>query len=262
MICAGVDAGSRTIKVVLLTDEGGVLACAIRDQGADQQRLAQELLTSVLAEHGLELREIARTVATGYARSAVRAADTTITEITCHACGVHDQRPDAATVIEIGGQDSKVLHLNGFGGVRDFEMNDRCAAETGRFLEMVAARLGVDLAAFSGLAAQSARPAAITNTCAVFAETEIIGLLGTGTRPEDIAAGVLASIAARASSLAAGKADAPIIFTGGVALIPGMADALAAALERPVSVAEQPQLTGALGAALLARRQALAEAGR
>jgi predicted CoA-substrate-specific enzyme activase len=256
MICAGIDGGSRAIKVAILECKTcKVVASAVRDQGVQHDRCAHELLNELLKEAGLKRRQVARTVATGYTRNAITFADTTVTEITCHAAGVHHAVPDAATVIEIGGQDSKLLRLNADGSVRDFAMNDRCAAGTGRFLEVVAARLGVGLDHLDSLARKAKSPAPISSMCVVFAETEIIGLLASGVPPADIVAGVQASIASRVASMIGRDARQPIIFTGGVALIPGMADALATALKTPVRVAPKPQMTGAIGAALLACRQ-------
>lgn len=253
MIVAGVDAGARAIKVVLLdTDSREVAASGVTDQGVDPGRRAADLLARIRNERGLARERVARTVATGYGRTAVESADTTITEITCHARGVSHLLPGTRTVIEVGGQDSKALHLDGRGVVRDFAMNDRCAAGSGRFLEVLAGRLGVSLRALGELTSLSRRPAPINSTCVVFAETEITGLLATGAAPADIAAGVLASIAARVATMAGGKLTSPIVLTGGVALVPGMAWALTQSLGEPVSVAPDPQFTGALGAALLA----------
>jgi len=181
-------------------------------------------------------------------------ADTTITEITCHACGVHHGRPDARTIVDIGGQDSKVLRLDDGGKVRDFVMNDRCAAGTGRFLEVLATRLEVQLGDLGKLARRAKNPAAISSMCVVFAETEIIGLLASGENPANIVAGVQGSMATRIASMAGRCVPGPVLFTGGVALVPGMAKALEAALGCSVQVARQPQVTGALGAALLAAR--------
>lgn len=256
MLCAGIDAGSRAIKVVLLNaDERQVIASGCADQGVHHDSLALRLFEEVLERAGCSRESVSQIVATGYARNAVNVADVTVTEITCHACGVHHLVPDAMTVVEIGGQDSKLLRLNRDGVVFDFAMNDRCAAGTGRFLEMVAARLEVELHALGMLAAKSQKPAAISSMCAVFAETEIIGLLASGVLREDIAAGVQASIAARVASMAGRNLNPPVVFTGGVAMIPGMTKALEAALGQPVSVAPSPQMTGALGAALMACRQ-------
>ena len=195
---------------------------------------------------------MARVIATGYGRHAVSLADTTITEITCHAQGVRHFMPEAKTVIDIGGQDSKLIRLDHQGTVQDFVMNDRCAAGTGCFLEMVARRLGVTLHDLGEIAKRSRDPAAISSMCVVFAETEIVGLLAAETPPEDIVAGVQAAIARRLCSMAGRKAETPIIFTGGVAMIPGMNVALESVLQKPVTTSSEPQLTGALGAAIMA----------
>jgi predicted CoA-substrate-specific enzyme activase len=256
MICAGIDAGSRAIKIVLTNaDSLEIVGKGLTDQGVEQDRLASELFEQVLNHSGMSRKDIAAIVATGYGRNAVSIADTTITEITCHAVGVHHLVPDARTVIDIGGQDSKLLRLDASGKVRDFMMNDRCAAGTGHFLEVVAQRLGVELGSLGSMAARSRSPAAISSMCVVFAETEIIGLLASGTARDDIVAGVQTAIAARIIGMAGRNAEAPIIFTGGVAMISGMDAALEAALGQPVSTSPDPQMTGALGAAILAVRK-------
>jgi predicted CoA-substrate-specific enzyme activase len=156
------------------------------------------------------------------------------------------------TVIDIGGEDSKLIRLDKSGRVRDFAMNDRCAAGTGRFLEIVARRLGVDIHLLGELSAKSRNPAAISSMCAVFAETEIIGLLASGTAREDIIAGVQAAIASRVTALAGRNIDLPLVFTGGVAMVSGMETALESVLGAGVIVSPDPQMTGALGAAILA----------
>ena len=255
MIYAGIDAGSRAIKIVLIDKKMRVIAQGLTDQGVEQDRLASTLFKSILKKNGINKKNVAAIVATGYGRNAVSIAHTTITEITCHAVGVHHLVPEAMTVIDIGGQDSKLLRLDTAGRVRDFAMNDRCAAGTGRFLEVVAERLGVELESLGRLAARSSSPAAISSMCVVFAETEITGLLASGTASEDIVAGVQASIAARIISMAGRSADPPVIFTGGVAMVSGMADAMQAALGQNVTVSPDPQMTGALGAAILASKQ-------
>ena len=253
MICVGIDAGSRTIKVVLLDrDTGRVVGQGLSNQGVEQSALVTSLFEAVLSEQGLTRRDVERIVATGYGRNAVEFADTTVTEITCHAKGVRHLVPEAATVIDIGGEDSKLIRLDARGRVRDFAMNDRCAAGTGRFLEVVAARLGTPIEAFGATASQSRTPAAISRMCVVFAETEIIGLLAAHTPLPDIVAGVQAAIAARVAGMAGRKVDAPVVFTGGVARVSGMKESLESALGQPVAVAPNPQMTGALGAALAA----------
>jgi predicted CoA-substrate-specific enzyme activase len=256
MISAGVDAGSRTIKVVLLDAERGeLIAAGVVDQGIEQEQLAVCLLERLLAEQGRSRAEVRSLVATGCGRKLIGMADAVVTEITCQAWGVRRLLPQARTVVEIGGQDSKLLRLGPDGTVADFVMNDRCAAGTGRFLELVAAQLGVRLAVLGDLAAASRQPAIISNMCMVFAETEIIGLLGSGTRPADIVAGVQVAVASRIAAMAGQRLTPPVVFTGGVALVHGMDAALAQALNCPVNLAPQPQLTGALGAAVLAARR-------
>ena len=256
MYYAGIDAGSRAIKVMLVDAHTLEPAASGRlDQGVEQEALAHRLLDGLLEDLGKTCADVAKTVATGYGRNLVSFADTTITEITCHAHGVRRVAPEAMTIIEIGGQDSKLIRLDRKGTVRDFAMNDRCAAGTGRFLEIVAARLEVGLDALGDMAARSGKPAAISSMCVVFAETEIVGLLASGVPPEDIVAGVQASIAKRVTAMAGRSVDEPILFTGGVAMIPGMADALGTALGHPVHIVPDPQFTGALGAAILAARR-------
>ena len=253
MIYAGIDAGSRAIKIVLTNaDNLDIVGKGLTDQGVEQDKLATDLFDRVLDNSGLTRKDITAIVATGYGRNAVSLADTTITEITCHAVGVSHLVPEARTVIDIGGQDSKLLRLDASGKVRDFMMNDRCAAGTGRFLEVVAQRLGVELESLGSMAAKSSVPAAISSMCVVFAETEIIGLLASGTAREDIVAGVQSAIASRIIGMAGRKAEPPIIFTGGVAMISGMDAALETALGQPVAISPDPQMTGALGAAILA----------
>ena len=256
MMYAGIDAGSRAIKVVLIGADGrDVIAQGQVDQGVEQDQLACRLFEKVAAQAGVGRSEVRRIVATGYGRNAVSIADTTVTEITCHAVGVRQLVPAAMTVIDIGGQDSKLMRLDRDGRVRDFAMNDRCAAGTGRFLEVVADRLGLSLGDLGPRAARSRDPAVISSMCVVFAETEITGLLAAGRACEDIVAGVQTAIAARIVAMAGRNVEAPVIFTGGVARIPGMEMALQAALGQPVALSPEPQMTGALGAALLARRQ-------
>jgi predicted CoA-substrate-specific enzyme activase len=253
LICVGVDAGSRAIKIVLLrADDREVVAAGTADQGMDQDARAQRLFDRLLAEKGLDRAEVGHVVATGHGRNIVGMADTTVTEITCHARGVRHLVPEAATIVDIGGQDSKLIKLDPSGAVRDFAMNDRCAAGTGCFLEMVARRLDMPLDALGEMVRRSRERVPISNMCVVFAETEIIGLLAAGVPAEDIVAGVQAAIAGRVMTMAGRSVTPPVVFTGGVALISGMAEALAAAVGRPVTTAPTPQMTGALGAALLA----------
>lgn len=256
MICAGIDAGSRTIKVVLIdSDSLDVVASGVMDQGVEQDALARRLLDSLLDRRRLRREDLGPIVATGYGRKLIREADAAVTEITCQGWGVYFRMPGVRTVIDIGGQDSKLLRMGPRGAVADFVMNDRCAAGTGRFLEVLSTQLGVKLDALGQMSARSSLPAIISSMCVVFAETEIIGLLASGTKPEDIVAGVQASIATRLASMAGGAVTSPVAFTGGVALVPGMDVALETVLGKPVSVPQEPQTTAALGAAILAARR-------
>jgi predicted CoA-substrate-specific enzyme activase len=253
MIACGIDAGSRAIKIVLINSENlRVVASGAADQGVQQERLAKQLYDELLDKAGLDSGEVGARVATGYGRSIIRFAERTITEITCHAAGVHHVWPEARTLVDLGGQDSKVIRLGPSGVVEDFAMNDRCAAGTGRFLEVMADRLELRLDELGEMAARSTRPAAISSMCVVFAETEIVGLLAGGAEPADIVAGVQNSIARRVAVMAGRRLLAPVAFTGGGALVSGMERALATALEQPVRVMPDPRMTGALGAALLA----------
>lgn len=256
MLTCGIDAGSRAIKIVVIDSRDlCVVAAGAADQGVQQDRLARELYERLLAGHAIDSSRIVRTIATGYGRNMIDFAHKTITEITCHAVGVHHVCPQARTVVDIGGQDSKLIRLAPDGTVEDFAMNDRCAAGTGRFLEVVAQRLETPLDDLGRIAAESRQPATISSMCVVFAETEIIGLLAGGTGPADIVAGVQSSIARRIATMAGRRLAKPVAFTGGVARVSGMQQALASALEQPVQIVPDPQMTGALGAAIIAARE-------
>lgn len=220
----------------------------------ESKSLANNVFDDVIGSLNLKKSDIAKVVATGFARNSVDFASATITEITCHARGVHKLVPEARAVVEIGGQDSKFLHLDADGTVRDFAMNDRCAAGTGRFLEIVAERFNISFSELGNLAEMSKHPASISSMCVIFAETEIIGLMARGAKREDIVFGIQLSMANRISAMAGRSVTPPIVFTGGVALIKGMDLSLSRAFKLPVQVAPHPQFTGALGAAILATR--------
>lgn len=255
MIFAGIDAGSRAIKVVLIDENLHILGMGLMDQGVRQAELAHRLLEQTAEGIGVKTKDVAFTLATGYGREALEFADTTVTEITCHARGVCSLIPVAKTVIDIGGQDSKLIRLDEKGRVRDFVMNDRCAAGTGRFLEVVARQLHLDIRELDEVAMKATVPSVINSMCVVFAETEIIGLLASGESPENILAGVQISIATRISSMAGRQIKDPIVFTGGVAMLPGMVRILGNMLGHPITMPENPQMTGALGAAILASKK-------
>ena len=250
----GIDSGSTTTKLVLTDRSGRVVARRVGPTGADCQATAEALWGELTSEIGVEATDVEATVATGYGRRRVTLADRVVTEITCHAAGVHHLLPEVRFLIDIGGQDSKAVRLDASGAVEDFAMNDKCAAGTGRFLEVIAGKFGLSLGDLSTAAGPDVTPVEISSTCAIFAETEVISLLAEGHARNTILAGVHQSLARRVATLAQHLAfDGPVAFSGGVALNAAMAAMLEKVLGLPVRVCPDPQFTAALGAALLAR---------
>ena len=258
MITAGVDVGALTTKAVILDwDTGRPLGHYLMPTGPAPQQAGSAALAGALADAGLPAQAIQASVGTGYGRVALQAVDWCITEISCHARGVWHLLPDAHTVIDLGGQDAKVICLDEAGWPLDFEMNDRCAAGTGRFLEVMAAALGVQLQQLGELAAAADSPAPLSSTCTVFAESEVIGLLAENWRVPDIAAGLCQAIAERILQMTNRLQVRPqVVMCGGVALNAGVHRALQRALGMEIAVPPQPQLVGALGAAILAGERA------
>lgn len=251
MFC-GVDIGSRSIEVVLY-DGAQVVESGTTDTGSRPRENAEALLERVLAGAGVAGNEVERTVATGYGRNYFPVADRTMSEILCHAAGVSYLFPDARTVIDIGGQDSKLITLDSMGKPVDFSMNDRCAAGTGKFIEMTGASLGVPLDEMYGLVKDHPDSVEISTMCAVFAESEIIGLVQSGTPVPTILRGVFNSVARRTLGLAArGGIERRLVFTGGVAMNRAVAQAVSMEAGMEVSVPDDPRMTGALGAAITA----------
>ena len=254
---AGIDAGSTTTKVVLM-DGPTVVASGLALTGPNVKNTAEELLARVLAQAGSRREDITRTVATGYGRRLLAAADRVVSEITAHArgaCSLHGGPRPVRTVIDIGGQDSKVIALDDDGMLHDFAMNDKCAAGTGRFLEVMARAMEVELDQLGELSLQAKRPLPVNSLCTVFAESEVISLLSRGEAVCDIVAGIHASIARRISAMAkrVGVRE-PVFFSGGAALNTGLREALAKELALELIVPSQPQMVAALGAAITARR--------
>lgn len=250
MITLGLDIGSVAAKGVLLI--GDEIRIAMVPTGWSPRDAGEELVTFLLAETGVS-REKTPIVATGYGRVSYKGADKTVTEISCHARGIAHLLPGADTIIDIGGQDSKVMRINGRGRVTDFAMNDKCAAGTGRFLQVTASALGLDIQSLSDEEEPRAE-IAISSMCTVFAESEIIGLLAAGEPKGGIIAGLHRSVGKRVASMARRLGTGEkIAFTGGVALNRGIQRTLSEELGRLVDVPELCQFTGALGAALLAR---------
>jgi predicted CoA-substrate-specific enzyme activase len=193
-------------------------------------------------------------VSTGYGRKQVSLAKKSITEITCHGVGVFTLNPDIKLIIDVGGQDSKVIRLGPKGRPEDFELNDKCSAGTGRFLEVMARILQVSIDKLGPLALESDNPCTISSTCTVFAESEVIGHIGSGMSPADIAAGIHMSMSSKITSLArrVGIVE-PVCVTGGVALNPAFRKYLSKNLGVELWLPDHPQFTGAIGAAVLAR---------
>lgn len=263
MITAGVDIGSVATKALLLR-EREILAAAVRPTGSRPKATAQAVLDLALAQAGLAAAEVGRVVSTGYGRRVVDFGDQTITEISACARGMAflgSPGQPLRTLIDLGGQDIKIIALDERGEVGDFVMNDKCAAGTGRFLEVIAQALETPLAELGELGLRAGRAAAITATCTVFAESEIISLLAQDVPREEIVAGVHLSVAERILTLTRklGLREA-VAFNGGGAKNAGLRAALSAKLGVELFVPESPQFVNALGAAVTARRQAGADA--
>jgi len=256
LITAGVDVGSVATKVVLVRDGEDVLARNLRATGPACDRTAAAAFEHALAEANLRRADVARVVSTGYGRRRIDFGDRAVTEISACARGISGamrRKSGSHLVIDLGGQDTKVILLGEDGLVEDFVMNDRCSAGTGRFLEVMAQSLQVELAELGRLSESSTEPVRINSTCTVFAESEVISLLSEGRKVEDIVAGLHASIAERIAAMAAGMGErGEVIFCGGGAKNEGMRKALADRLNADVIVPDEPQFVNALGAALLA----------
>jgi predicted CoA-substrate-specific enzyme activase len=256
---AGVDVGSATTKAVLVDAEGRIAAYTILRSGGNLAAAAVRALDGVFEQAGAPRDAAGAIVATGYGRENVAERTRAVTEITCHARGAHALDPEVRSVIDIGGQDSKAIALDVRGMVRKFEMNDKCAAGTGRFLEVMARTLEVELNDIGPMALTADRASKISSTCTVFAESEVVSLLAQGESVARILAGLCQAITQRVNSLASRVGMTPkVMMTGGVAKNAGVLRGLEGALNLPISVPDEPQITGALGAALMARESAMA----
>lgn len=252
MYFLGVDIGAVAAKAVILRKRD-LIAMAVEDTGHRIEEVAAVLLQRVLKAARIKFDDLQGIVATGYGRMAVPFAGKRLTEITCHAGGVHHFIAGAKTIIDIGGQDSKGILVDEDGTVTDFVMNDKCAAGTGRFLEVMAKALNVCIEDLGALALTSLNPCTMSSVCTVFAESEVVALRAEGRSREDIVAGIHHAIAERISAMISqiGREE-QMVLTGGVAHNRGFLRALEEELKRPVRVPELPQMTGALGAALYA----------
>jgi predicted CoA-substrate-specific enzyme activase len=251
MLVAGIDIGSSTSKCVLYSAAHKVVvsACVISTLPSHQQSF-EEVLAGACRMGGVEKDRIRRMVGTGYGRNNIPGVDDTKSEIACHAKGGISIFPGTRTIIDIGGQDSKVISIDENGRLADFVMNEKCAAGTGRFLENMARVLQIDLSELSQLSLASTKSATISIMCAVFAESEVISKIATGSKKEDIAKGIHKSVIQRVLSMGekVGLVN-EITFTGGVAKNKGILEALKENLNVNINVAPNPQIIGALGAA-------------
>ncbi|HKL01495.1 MAG TPA: acyl-CoA dehydratase activase [Desulfotignum sp.] len=252
MICAGIDIGSITAKAALVDDEK-LVGTHIMFTGYNPAAAGRQVFDELLKQTGISASAVKRVVATGYGRASVDFAHKTVTEIICHGAGAHFLAPDVRGVIDVGGQDSKAILLDANGQVENFAMNDKCAAGTGRFLEVMAQALQIPLNQMGEISLGAKTPVKISSICTVFAESEVISMIARQKNRQDIAAGIHISTAARVASLA-GKIQLcpPVVMTGGVAKNKGMVKALENRLGYPVTVGAMPQENGAVGAAVLA----------
>ncbi len=253
MLTVGMDIGSITTKAAVMDDER-LLGTKVIYTGYHAENAGNLVFSDLLKELKIGREAVSKIVATGYGRNSVKFANAAITEITCHAAGAHYLNPQIRSIIDIGGQDSKAIVVDENGRVRDFAMNDKCAAGTGRFLEVMARALEVDLEQFGELSIRSENPSKISSLCTVFAESEVISLISKGEHRENIIAGIHESIAARVVAMARriGVAD-PVMMTGGVAKNKGVVRALEKYLGCRIAISHNAQENGAIGAALLAR---------
>lgn len=256
IIFAGIDIGSTTSKCILIDNNKNILAFHINFTGFDRNESGETVLKDALMKCNKTLDDIGYIISTGYGRKAYERANKDIPEIIAHAVGTVEVMPSVRTIIDIGGQDSKVIEIDEKGIVSRFEMNDKCAAGTGRFFEVLTNRLlGIDMEELSNLILNAEKPCTISSMCTIFAESEIISYLSQGVTKEDIAAGMSLSIVRRIIGM--GRAGQmtfkePIVFTGGVAKNPAIAKDFSDLLGKPVITVEIPQSTAAMGAALTA----------
>ncbi|MFZ5569749.1 MAG: acyl-CoA dehydratase activase [Thermodesulfobacteriota bacterium] len=254
MFVAGCDVGSLTAKAVIMEGER-IAAQAVVRVKTDPARSAEEVLHAALTRAGISLGDLQYTVGTGYGKARIPFAGRTESEITCHARGARWKKPSARTVIDIGGQDAKAIRLDADGKVVRYIYNDKCASGTGRFLEVMAEALEVKLEEMGRIGQGATRKITISNQCVIFAETEVVSLINEGREMPDIVNGLHHAMAGRVASLARSiGVDQDVIMTGGVAKNSGLFQALSEHLGLPLLHLDglDPQINGALGAALIA----------
>lgn len=254
MIAAGVDIGSLSTEAVIFDKNKGILGYAIFLTGGSSKDASRLSLKQAIESAKVKQEEVRRIVSTGCAREIAEFADQKITEITCLAQGVNHLYPECRTIIDIGGQDTKVIKVDDRGRVLEFDMNDKCAAGTGRFLEVMANALTVELDQMGERSLRYTNDLTISSICTVFAESEVVSLVSEGHRVEDILHAIHNAVADRTIGLLEriGELQPPVVMTGGVAKNIGVVKALEAKLETPLAIYSEPQIVGALGAALLA----------
>jgi predicted CoA-substrate-specific enzyme activase len=262
----GIDIGSTTIKIALCDEDGNLAAHVTVPTGSHFHQNAKTAFTGLLARESIQQEEVSYVMATGYGRKLYREADEIISEITANCIGatkIGRENGEIRTIINIGGQDLKVISLDTDGHVKNFVMNDKCAAGTGRFLEMTARNMEMDVMELGDChLSATGPPITINSTCTVFAESEIISLLANGHGQSEIIAGIHYSIARRVARLAKRiGVEETVFFDGGPALNRGLVEALENELMQPLYIPELPQVTTAYGAALLARESVLCVEG-
>ncbi|RLB43040.1 MAG: 2-hydroxyglutaryl-CoA dehydratase [Deltaproteobacteria bacterium] len=252
---AGVDTGSLSTEVVIIDQDLNMVAYSIEQTGSDPIAASEAAMDNALSKAGITRDRIKKIIATGYGRISVPFADKKITEISCHAAGAYHLFPDTGTVVDIGGQDSKVIHVGPGGKVLDFAMNDKCAAGTGRFLEVMASTFGLSLDEMGELSLKAKEAMPISSVCTVFAESEVISLIAQNKPRENIILGLHTAIVNRVWNMAQTVGIHPeLTMTGGVAKNRGVVALFEKKVGRPIHVYKEPQIIGALGAALLASR--------
>lgn len=256
-IVAGIDIGAATTKAVI-RGEDHVLSFSVIPTGHSVAQAIASVFDSALAKAGHTFDDLKYIVSTGYGRRAVPFANKAVSEIICHAAGVSAMLQQARTIIDIGGQDSKVIGLDEGGHVNNFIMNDKCAAGTGRFLEVIAGVLNLKIDEVGSISLTSTNACTISSTCTIFAESEVVSLRAEGRSREDLIAGIHRAMAHRLVIM--GKSVGyrkSVVFTGGVAQNIGVKKALEDEIGMEILIPEEPQIMGALGAALLARAELL-----
>lgn len=249
----GLDSGSTSTNAVVMNEARKIVASVVIRTGAKAGASAERAYREVLERADITPDQVACTIATGYGRVSIPFADENVTEISCHGRGAHYFNPDVRTILDIGGQDSKAIHVNAAGEVTDFAMNDKCAAGTGRFLEMIARSLEISLDELGPAALESKKRLEIASMCSVFAESEVISLIANNEEKPDIAAGVCRAVAGKAYSLMRRVGlEGAYMMTGGVAQNPGVVRAVEELIGEKLFICEDPEIVGATGAALLA----------